>query len=92
MGSLSKLSEKCKACPYVDSCNHKQMEAVAISELPSISANISQNISQSLAMPMARETMLVNDGSGNMVRVYKDEIEKQLYQELYKHLNFNYGA
>lgn len=32
--ALSKLSEKCKACPKVDSCNHKKMEICALAELP----------------------------------------------------------
>ena len=31
---LSKLSEKCKACPKVDSCDHKKMEMCALAELP----------------------------------------------------------
>lgn len=31
---LSKLAEKCKACPKVDSCDHKKMEMCALAELP----------------------------------------------------------
>lgn len=31
---LSKLSEKCKACPKVDLCDHKKMEMCALAELP----------------------------------------------------------
>ncbi len=26
---LSRLSEKCRACPFVDECDHKEMEALA---------------------------------------------------------------
>lgn len=26
---LSRLSQKCRACPYKDSCSHKEMEALA---------------------------------------------------------------
>lgn len=26
---LSRLSEKCRACPFVDKCDHKEMEALA---------------------------------------------------------------
>ena len=32
--TLSKLSEKCKACPRVDKCDHKRMELCALAELP----------------------------------------------------------
>ena len=28
-GSISRLSEKCRKCPYVKTCNHKEMEALA---------------------------------------------------------------
>jgi hypothetical protein len=31
---LSKLAEKCRACPERDTCNHKQMEAVAVISSP----------------------------------------------------------
>lgn len=31
--TLSKLAEKCKACPKVDSCDHKRMEMCALAEL-----------------------------------------------------------
>lgn len=89
---LSKLSEKCKKCPKVDSCDHKYMEACAYLEMPKISMDVSQSISQSLSMPLARETMLINDGNGNMVKVYKDDIEKQIYKGIYEHLGLNYGA
>lgn len=32
--SLSKLSSKCQACPFVDTCNHKRMEALGLLPLP----------------------------------------------------------
>lgn len=31
---LSKLSEKCKKCSKVDTCDHKKMEALAIADMP----------------------------------------------------------
>ena len=89
---LSKLAEKCKKCPKVDSCDHKRMEAVACLEMPKITADISQGISQSMAMPLARETMKINDGHGNMIEVYKDDIAKQIEQQLFKDRFFEYGA
>lgn len=32
--SLSKLSARCRTCPFVDTCDHKQMEAYGILPLP----------------------------------------------------------
>lgn len=31
---LSKLAAKCRACPYVDTCDHKEMEALGFLTLP----------------------------------------------------------
>ena len=39
---LSKLSEACKKCPYVDTCNHKRMEAVGYLPMPKLNTLNSQ--------------------------------------------------
>lgn len=31
---LSKLAAKCRACPYMDTCDHKEMEALGFLTLP----------------------------------------------------------
>ena len=31
---LSKLSAKCQACPFVDTCDHKKMESLGLLPLP----------------------------------------------------------
>lgn len=77
---LSKLAAGCRACPYVDTCGHKRMEAVGF--LP---------LFQSAAQPLLRETMEIRV-YGKPVTVYVDEIEKQLTRELYAHLGPQYGA
>ena len=76
----SKLAAGCRACPYVDTCGHKRMEAVGF--LP---------LFQSAAQPLLRETMEIRV-DGKPVTVYVDEIEKQLTRELYAHLGPQYGA
>ena len=77
---LSKLAAGCRACPYVETCGHKRMEAVGF--LP---------LFQSAAQPLLRETMEIRV-DGKPVTVYVDEIEKQLTRELYAHLGPQYGA
>ena len=77
---LSKLAAGCRACPYVDTCGHKRMEAVGF--LP---------LFQSAAQPLLRETMEIRV-DGKPVTVYVDEKEKQLTRELYAHLGPQYGA
>lgn len=34
--SLSRLAAKCRACPDVDICDHKRMEAIGVLPLPEI--------------------------------------------------------
>lgn len=37
---LSRLSEKCRKCPFVDKCNHKRMEALTYLPEPQIAMNL----------------------------------------------------
>ena len=77
---LSKLAAGCRACPYVDTCGHKRMEAVGF--LP---------LFQSAAQPLLRETMEIRV-DGKPVTVYVKKKKKQLTRELYAHLGPQYGA
>ena len=73
--SLSKLSEKCKACPRVDKCDYKRMELCALAELPpKMCADAGQIASVSAVMPIMRERIK----SPLSPFVYKDELEKAL--------------
>lgn len=81
---LSRLSEECQKCPFVEKCKHKRMEALGYLPEPLIANAGAPSIAE-LTQPILRETVntIVN---GEVVKVYKDEIEKQLHKELYSHL------
>lgn len=81
---LSRMAEKCRKCPYKDKCKNKRMEALGY--LPeSLVAEAGVPSSAELTQPILRETVnTIIDGK--VVKVYKDEIEKQLYKVLYSHL------
>jgi len=73
--ALSKLSERCKVCPKVDTCDHKKMELCALAELPSqVSMNAGQPFAMDTAMPLMRERI----ESPLSPFTYKDELEKAL--------------
>lgn len=77
--ALSKLSEKCIACPENEKCEYKYMELVACAKLPKlpkgqIAAGINQSIAESMAMPLTRERI----ESPLSPLLYKDEIENAL--------------
>ena len=88
---LSQLSERCRKCPFVDKCDHKRMEALAYLPEPQIAMNASQSAGIDAAQPLLRETMTIHI-AGKPVVVYKDEIEKQLYNRLYSHFGLQYGG
>ena len=86
---LSKLSKKCKRCPYVKTCDHKEMENLMYYP-DTIEADKSLNSSSPVMAPVLRETRDINIG-GTFITVYKDDIEKELYKSL--SVNFiNFGG
>ena len=87
---LSRLAEQCQKCPFKNNCTHKQMEALGYLPTPIIAESIVPSAAE-LTQPILRETVnMIIDGK--VVKVYKDEIEKQLYKELYSHLGLKFGG
>lgn len=87
---LSRLAEQCRKCPFKDNCKNKRMEALGYLSEP-IVAETGASSTAELTQPILRETVnTIIDGK--VVKVYKDEIEKQLYKELYSHLGLQFGG
>ena len=71
------MATQCRECPFADECNYKRMQAEGYLE------PVAQNASMDVVMPIARETMqIVIDGV--LTTVYKDDIQKQIEQHLFK--------
>lgn len=84
---LSRLAEQ---CPFKDNCKNKRMEALGYLPEP-IVAEAGASSAAELIQPILRETVnTIIDGK--VVKVYKDEIEKQLCKELYSHLGLQFGG
>lgn len=87
---LKRTTESCRNCPFVKTCDHKKMEALENIPKPLIAEAKATSASE-MAAPILRETAnIVIDG--NVVKVYKDEIEKELYKQLYCHLGLQIGG
>lgn len=87
--TLSKLSEKCKACSMVDKCDHKRMELCALAELPpKMCADVGQMASVSAAMPLMRERI----DSPLSPFAYRDELEKALNEAHFGNRFMMFGA
>ena len=90
MGALTKLSEKCRKCPFVDKCENKRMEAHCYLDGANILSAAAENVMNNSEQPVLSETMQINIG-GVMTTVYKDEIEKELYKALREPFMLRYG-
>lgn len=88
--ALTKLAAKCRFCPFLNTCDHKQMEALGYLPEPLV-AESGAKASAKMVQPILRETVNTIIDS-KVVKVYKDEIEKELYRSLYSHLGLNYGG
>lgn len=87
----SKLAAGCWACPYVDTCDHKRMEALGFLPEPPLLNSASQPAADSAAQSLLRETREIRV-NGVTMTIYVDEIEKQLTRGLCAHLGLQYGA
>lgn len=87
--TLSKLSEKCKACPKADSCDHKKMEMCALAELPpKMCADAGLTASISASAPILRERI----ESPLSPFTYRDELEKALNEAHFGSRFMMFGA
>ena len=74
--ALARLTKQCRECPFVETCEHKKMEALGYLPEP-IMADAKAPVTADIAAPILRETVSrVVDGK--VVTMYKDELEKIL--------------
>lgn len=81
--ALVRLVKQYRECPFVETCKHKELEAVGYFLEP-IMADVEAPVTADIAAPflILRETVSrVVDGK--VVTTYKDELEKILYKDLY---------
>ena len=77
-------------CPYIDSCENKVMAHEGLLDPPMIEP-VAAEMTQPLLEPLLRETMEVNV-YGTKMTVYKDDIERMIYEPLTRHLGLMSGA
>lgn len=95
IGGLSRLSAKCQSCKYMESCNHKEMEALAYID----DEQFSQGFSSPIVQTMLREPEIINtsvistgiltQNPGSISidkKLIEDEINKALHKDLFMQL------
>lgn len=88
--ALARLAKQCRECPFVKTCEHKKMEELGYLPDP-IMADVKAPVTADITAPILRETVSrVVDGK--VTTMYKDELEKILYKDLYSHLGLQFGG
>lgn len=95
MGSLSRLSKKCRECPFKDKCSKKRMEAEAYLPEPML-ASAAMPSAAEMASPILREHDYRNVKVAERMTLTIDleELKEQMKQDFYKSvgLGLNFGA
>lgn len=88
--ALARLTKQCRECPFVETCEHKEVEALGYLPEP-IMTDAKVSVTADIAAPILRETVSrVVDGK--VATMYKDELEKVPYKDLYSHLGLQFGG
>ena len=85
MGNLSRLSKKCRECPFKEKCSKKRMEAEGYLPEPML-ASASMPSAAELAAPALRkhDYRNVKVSEGMTVTIDLEELKEQMKQEFYK--------
>ena len=84
---LSRLSEKCRKCKYVDTCENKRMEALAyISEASSM---VGVNAAASIMQPHDYRDIKID--ANTTVTIDLEEMKKKLEESMYPNF-LKYGG
>lgn len=95
MGNLSRLSKKCRECPFKDKCDKKRMEAEGYLPKPMMASASMPSVSE-MAAPMSvkHDYRNVNVSEGMTVTIDLEELKRQMKKEFYKSvgLGIHFGA
>ena len=87
---LTRLSAKCRACPFVEKCDHKEMEALAYLE-PVAASPVAE-----MVQPMAvkHDYRDIKRGENTTSTIDVEELKRHMKRYFYKNagLGLNFGA
>lgn len=87
---LSRLSAKCRACPFVEKCDHKEMEALAYLE-PVAASPVAEMVQP---MTVKHDYRDIKIGENTTITIDVEELKRQMERNLYKRagLGLHFGA
>ena len=95
MGNLTRLSKKCRECPFKDKCSKKRMEAETYLSEPMLASATMPSVAE-LSAPILKEHDYrdVKIAEGMTATIDLEELKKQMEQDFYKSigLGLHFGA
>ena len=88
--ALVRLAKQCRECTFFKTCENKKLEAIGYLPEP-IMTDVKAPVTADIAAPILRE-IVSRVVDGKVVTMYKDELEKIIYKDLYSHLGLQYGG
>lgn len=88
MPSLTRLATKCSKCPYVDTCNHKRMQAEAC--MMPLTADNMQSATMPASVPHNYRDVKI--GKDTTITIDLEEMKKQLVEDFYRQSGLMFGA
>ena len=91
---LSRLSAKCRACPYVDTCDHKEMEALGYLPEPIIAPAVAPVVADLAAPIMVKHDYRDIKVSENVtVTIDIEDLKRKMVEDIYAGLHHGlYGT
>ncbi len=81
---LSRLSAKCRACPLMEKCDHKRLEAEAYLE-PSVAASAAYPLVEGLveSVMIKHDYRNVKVAENTVITINLEELKRQIEKEFY---------
>lgn len=91
MPSISRLSRKCRSCPFVSKCSMKCLESEAYME-PNLAASVAVPNGAELLQPMAvkhnyRDIKIDKDAT---ITIDSEELKRQLEKDFYRQMGIGF--
>lgn len=87
MKTVSKLSEKCRKCPWVNDCDKKRKVACAVADMPE---PIMASAASEMTVPIAEDVLVKHDyrdvkiGPNTTITIDLEDVKEQLMRDLYR--------
>lgn len=86
MSSISRLSRKCRSCPYVSKCSMKRLESEVYMVEPNLAASAAVPSGAEMVQPMAvkHDYRNIKISEGVTITIDVEELKEQMQKDFYR--------